>query len=885
LIGQTLAHYEIIDLLGKGGMGEVYRARDQKLGRDIALKILPREMSGDPERIARFQREARLLASLQHPNVASIYGFEDLPEARFLVMELVEGEDLAERMARGPIPVPEAIEIARQIALGLEAAHEQNLVHRDLKPANVKLAADGTVKILDFGLARAYVGDVGEESDLAHSPTITAAMTQAGTILGTAAYMSPEQARGKYVDQRTDVWALGVILFEMLSGRRLFEGETVSDTLAAVLRAEPDYDELPRDTPANVRRILGRCIARDPRRRTRAAGDVWLELEELDAAGTPASDVKSSRSPLVPVALMLLAFAIAFAAWTMQPGDPASRPTVRHLSLALPEGSEYVSRDQQPLGAPQPGLDISRDGRLVVAVIEYEGSTWLYRRNLDEPGGEIIPGTEGAYHPRISPDGDRISFLAENYLKRVDARGDRITPLVEVANSFGQTWRGNQEILVSRREAAELVVVDVQRNTHEVIQRGNPDNRFYWLEAVPGTNSVLVNRAHVAKNDETESDPIYLDALDGSDPVKVGIEGTVPRLVGDDALMFVRDGALMAAPFDRSNPGNPSVPQTLLDGMLVESTIGHFALSGEGTMVYAPGRWLVGKAMVWDDGQGNVEELDFPLQGYGDFELSPDGKRVAVTIGSSSSVIWIYDLERGTRRRLTAQGAGRSAVWSPDGTQIAYGMGEGEEYLLLVATVGSSEPPRVLATASHSLLPYAWHADAGLVFTSWDGNSGIQWIDPDEPGVIKVLVQSAASEWGPDISPDGKWMAYTSDESGRYEVYVRSLVSEGRSWSVSVDGGEEPVWSSDGSALFFRNGSEFLRTPVFEASEDGLRFRAGRPEVFVSGAYANVPGFSYDVAPGDDRLLLLRTDGGTQRPAHLNVILNFDQVIRSAFAD
>jgi dipeptidyl aminopeptidase/acylaminoacyl peptidase len=883
LIGKQLAHFEVLAKIGEGGMGEVYRARDQKLGRDVALKILPRDMSGDPERIARFHREARLLASLQHPHVASIYGFEDLPEARFLVMELVEGEDLAQRMARGPIPVSEAIEIAGQIAQGLEAAHEQSLVHRDLKPANVKLAPDGTVKILDFGLARAYIGEVGDESDLAHSPTITAAMTQTGTILGTAAYMSPEQARGKFVDRRTDVWALGVILFEMLIGRRLFEGETVSDTLAAVLRAEPDFDELPKDTPQNVRRVIQRCLARDPRRRTRSAGDVWLELQDTEVVAEPVVAPRASRSPVLPAAMLILAFAIVFAAWTMRDGGSGASAVVKHLSLALPDGSQFVSRDQAPLGAPQPGVDISRDGRLVVAVIEFEGTTWLYRRFLDEPDGEIIPGTEGAFHPRISPDGSRISFFAGNSLKRVDARGERITPVVEVPNPFGQTWSGNQEILVSRREAAELVRVDVQRNTHELITPEDRMHRFFWVEHVPGTGSVLVNRAHSAKNEEAETDPIFLDALDGSEPVKIGVEGTIPRFAREDLLLFVRDGALMAAPFDLGEPERAGVPETILDGVLVESTIGHFALSGEGTMVYAPGRWQVGKALVWDDGNGNVQELDFPLLGYGDFELSPDGKRLAITVGSASAVIWIYDLERGTRRRLTTEGTGYHAVWSPDGTRIAYATSEGDAHSMLVVTVGSSEPPRVLVTGPNTLLPYAWHEQAGLLYAEWGGPNDIHSMDPEAPEDSRLLVSSGASEWGPDISPDGKWMAYTSDESGRYEIYVRSIGAGGRSWSVSVDGGEEPIWSSDGSAIFFRNGSEFLRTPVLEARDDGSRFRAGAPEVFVSGAYANVPGISYEVGPDDDRLLLLRTDGGTERPGHLNVILNFDEIIDSAF--
>ena len=527
----------------------------------------------------------------------------------------------------------------------------------------------------------------------------------------------------------------------------------------------------------------------------------------------------------------------------------------------------------------QPGIDISRDGRLIVAAIEYEGTTWLYRRFLDEPGGEIVPGTEGAYHPRISPDGSRISFLAEDQLKRVDARGDRITPMVELANPFGQVWNGNQEVLVSRREAQELLRVDVQRSTTAAIIRPLRTERFYWPEPVPGMDAVLVNQSHVAKSDETAADPIYLDRLDGSDRVRLGVEGTQPRFFGDDLLLFVRDGALMAAPFSIDDLARQRTSRTVLDGLIVESSIGHYALSGEGTLVYAPGTWLVGKSLVWDDGKGNVTELDFPVLGYGDFELSPDGARLAITIGSANAAIWIYDLERGTRRKLLGETIGYNPTWSPDGTQIAFASTDGTDFSIQVVTVGSAAAPEVILSSANNISPYAWHPEAGLLCASWDQTNAIMRINPDQPGEPESLVASPASEWGPDVSPDGRWMAYTSDESGRYEIHVRSLGAESRSWPVSVDGGEEPIWASDGSAIFFRNGSQFMRTPVLEASEDGTRFRAGNPAVFVEGAYSNVPGLSYDVGPGDDRLLLLKTDGGTERPSHLNVILNFDEIL------
>ena len=396
----VLGAYRILSPLGAGGMGEVYRAHDPKLDREVAIKILPKEMSTDPERIARFQREARALATLQHPNIASVYGFEEDGIQRFLVMELVEGQDLSERLKGGPVPADEAAALSMQLLDGLAAAHEQGIIHRDLKPANIKITPEGEVKILDFGLARAYTADPESETEILNSPTITAAMTQAGVILGTAAYMSPEQARGQGVDQRTDLWAFGVILFEMLTGKRFFAGDTVSDTLAAVLRAELDWDLLPGDTPPNVRRVLRRCLARNPKERLRSAADAKLELVDDEPLETSVPVARLSMR--LPVAIGLLAAAVLAAAWIFKPAaqiDEERLPT--HLSLALPDGLQVASRDMLPLGAPQPCLAISDDGRLIVATVERDGATWLYRRFLDDPMGELLEDTRGGYHPQV----------------------------------------------------------------------------------------------------------------------------------------------------------------------------------------------------------------------------------------------------------------------------------------------------------------------------------------------------------------------------------------------------------------------------------------------------------------------------------------------------
>jgi hypothetical protein len=867
----NLGAYRIVAPLGVGGMGEVYRAHDPKLDREVAIKVLPDEMSSDPERVARFQREARALATFQHPNIASVYGFEEDDCHRFLVMELVEGLDLSERLEDGALSIDQAAAYSKQLLEGLAAAHDQGIVHRDLKPANIKITPDGALKILDFGLARAYAGDSESETDVLNSPTITAAMTRAGTILGTAAYMSPEQARGETVDQRTDLWSFGVILFEMLTGQKIFAGNTVSDTLAAVLRAELDWDLLPKSTPPNVRRLLRRCLARDSKERLRSAADAGLELEEEERL--VAATTESKRSAALPVAIGVLAAAILVAAWIFKlPGGTLAERSPTHLSLALPEGTQFVSRDKLPLGAPQPCLAISEDGRLVVATVEHDGDTWLFRRFLDEPEGELLEDTRGAYYPVVSPDGEWISFMQGNVLMKMSARGDRATRLVELPNSFGHTWISNDEIVINRNEAAELVKVETERGAVVPYEIEARQHQFFWPSRVPGQDAILYNSlSHVAKSSESDLDQVSVMDLQTGNRSVVGIGGSMPRLLRGGPLLLIRDGQLMAAPFDLDNPGAEVGPSPVLNGLLVEGWAGQYDVSEEGTIVYVPGDWLFGKELVWDDGRGGVESLGFPLLGYGDFELSPDGTKMAIAAGGGpDSQIWVYELGRGSRRLLTTDDNGALLTWAPDGERVAYGSVSGDPWKVLVRTVGSDAPPTVLMESDFQIGAYAWHPEAGLLC----GNiHGIYLIDPDDPAQLEPVVTTDASEWGPDFSPDGRWIAYTSDQSGRYEVYVRALDGD-RSFTVSLDGGEEPIFSEDGKTIFYRNGNRFYATPIVEASADGTRFRAGRPEVVVEGAYSNVPGLSYDVGP-DGRLLLLRTDGGTERPNHLNVILDW----------
>ena len=697
-------------------------------------------------------------------------------------------------------------------------------------------------------------------------------LTAEGAIVGTFQYMAPEQLEGKEADARADLWAFGVILFEMLTGRQFFAGDTVSDTLAAVLRAELDWDLLPDDTAANVRRVLRRCLVRNPKERLRSAADARLELadDEPPDAGVP----KQKRSPALPAAIALLAVVIIAAVWFLGPSDQGGKERVPpHLSLALPDGLQVASRDKLPLGAPQPCLAISDDGRLIVVVVERDDTTWLYRRFLDEADGELLEDTSGAYHPQISPDGNWISFMTGNALMRMDARGDRATSLIELPNSFGHCWVNDNEIIINRAEARELVRVDAERGTATPFETVTSGDEYYWPSCVPGLDAILINGEYqAAKGVESDRNLVSFLDLATAERTALGIGGSMPRLLPGGLLLLVRDGVLMAAPFDLDRLGEAVRPVTALDGLLVEDWIGQYAVSQKGTMVYVPGERLLGNELVWGDGRGNVDPLEFPLRSYGEFELSPDGTSLAITVGGGTDQrVWIYDLERGARRLLTTDGSGYRATWAPDGERIVYASSTGDTWSLYLRTVGSSTPATLLYESDQSLSPYVWHEDVGLLMAM---NHGLFRLDPDAPGEPEPVVVTDGSEWGPDISPGGRWFAYTSDESGGYEIYARAIGGD-RSYSVSLDGGEEPIFSEDGKTLYYRNGNRFYATPILEASADGKRFRAGRPEVVVEGAYSNVPGLSYDVDP-DGRLLLLRTDGGTERPGHLNVILNWD---------
>ncbi len=710
--GDSFAQYEIQGPIGAGGMGEVFLAHDTKLRRDVAVKILPPGFSSDKERIARFEREARALASLQHANVASIYGFEEVDDRLFLVMEMIEGEDLSKRLGRGPVPVESALDIARQIATGLEAAHEKGITHRDLKPANVKVTPGGQVKILDFGLARAAEGE-DPDDDPGASPTLTAAMTMEGVILGTAAYMSPEQARGKTADRRADIWAFGCLLYEMLTGKRLFAGETVSDTLAAVLRKDPNWDALPVGLDPAVLLILRRCLERKPVDRLQHIGDVRILLDE-NLAGEDNS-VPTSGISRIPVLVLagLLVVSVALNLTRFLNNDEvatiADGPQVQHLAASLAPRAPLARARAHPLGIGRPTLSISPDGASLVYVAEVDGQTQLHKKRFDAALAEKIPGTEGAFHPVFSPNGDWVAFFTGDKLRKVLYAGSEPVTLCEVRNPFSMTWESESSLLVAADEGGEIRRVDAGSGSSTKLHQVDSIQN---LSQLPGTPNVLAHQGTSGINPDSWN-VVSFDLNEGT--YHSIIEGGFsPRYVPTGHLVYVRGGNLMGIAFDLDKLETRGRPVPVVAGLrIARRSMPTYDFSADGTLVYVSGPPATLSHMVWADRQGGITKLPLPPQFYGDFQISPDGRYVAAMVGGDRDDIWIFEMERGTRRKLNTDGDALHPIWSPDGQWLTFarsGLGDPSFNLFRIRADGTGDVER-LTTSKLRQFPTSWSPD------------------------------------------------------------------------------------------------------------------------------------------------------------------------------
>jgi len=883
--GDKLAHYEVTAPLGKGGMGEVFQARDTKLGRDVAIKVLPTEMSKDPERLARFDREARTLATLQHENVASIYGFETAGSTRFLVMELVDGEEMSVLLKRGALPQKEVVDLALQLARGLTAAHAVGIIHRDLKPANIKISSEGKLKILDFGLARAGVADDMSESTPEHSPTITA-MTMPGVILGTAAYMSPEQARGKAVDHRADIWAFGIVLFGMLSGRPVFEGETVSDTLAGVLRAEVPWEELPKDTSPTLRRLLQRCLDRDPTRRLQAIGEARIMLEDLEAGRTDeaAAPTAAPRGRFGLERLTWIAAVVALvalAAFMASRNDSAPAPSMVQSTLLPPDGYDFT---------PASPFAVSPEGSRVVfeatARPDIEngtpGTNSLWIRHLDRPEATKLAESTGNAYPFWSPDGQWVGFFANGKLNKVEARGGPIIPLCDVANGRGGTWNDSGVIIFQRDWSEGLMTVGAGGGAPEPLTTLNPD-RFdiahRWPTFLPDGRHFMFYIVSTTNPNTSEYSGIYLGSLDKSEPrmlMKSESRGTYSQ----GHILFRAGSTLMARPFDTSKlefTGDSFPVSSDIPGGEISWGGAQFGVSLAGVIVHMRGADATSTQISWRDRSGKILETIGEPGSNWELDLSMDNKRLAVAIGPTVGDIWILNLEKGMRGRFTFDPADeRTPLWSPDDSRLAFVSTQATQGQIYVRPSSGQGEATLLHTADNQVELSDWSDDGRLIFFNLinpsNGGSDIWTLDM-ETGEADVLL---TGDWfeNANLSPDGRWLAFTSQESGKVETYVQSFPEAGGRWMVSSDRGtgpaQRPIWRRDGQELFYLRGSSVMTVPI--STEAGFSF--GEPKVLFGINVAASNGF---YAPSEDgqRILTNEFPPTNQSKIGARLILNW----------
>jgi serine/threonine-protein kinase len=829
MLGETLAHYKIIDHIGTGGMGEVYRARDTKLDREVALKAMPAEFSKDPERVARFEREATTLAKLQHANIAAIYGFERDEDRPFLVMELVAGEDLSQRLLRGAIPVPEALAIAAQIAEGLEAAHALGIVHRDLKPANIKITPTGDVKILDFGLARAYADDGTSTStmEVSNSPTITAAMTQAGVILGTAAYMSPEQARGKTIDRQADVWSFGVVLFEMLTAQRLFGGETISDSIGAILHRDPDLDLLPA-VPPQVVTLLRRCLARDKRERLRDIGDARLELADAKTAGdaAPAARHKSSRTGWIAAAVFAVTAAVL--GWLAIGRDTG--PAAARVTLDTPRNQAITL-----FHASWTRVRLSPDGQ---KVLHSGGEDFqLYLRDIDAFAGEPVPGTERARMYDFSPDGRWIAYMAHSKLWKVAISGGAPVELCDTPQGPGLAW-GQDEIIFARGNGGGLWSVPAgggEPRQISTLDDSREETSHRWPHVLPDGRHLLfsIKTDRISTFDDAQIGLLELDTGE----IRVLLTGGMqPQYSRTGHLVYGRDSQLFAVPFDLKTLTVAGTPSPVLDGVVTIGINGatQSTLGADGSLAYLAAEGdLNDYELVWLNLSGGTTPLPISRTDLFQLSLAPDGQRVAGLIPEANDKIHYYDIQRQTMTRLTnTPGNDGAPVWSPDGSLVAYQNDRGGSWDLFVIQADGGAPGRRLTSGPANNVPVSWTPDsqrilfdrreAGGLLQTWivaaDGNS-------EPTRLLDVEFNNA----GAMVSPDGRWLAYDSDFSGEWDVYMRRFEGPGNPVRVSVDGGGGPQWAPDGKTLYFFNDDRIMAAPVETAG--GLR--VGVPEPVI----------------------------------------------------
>jgi serine/threonine protein kinase/Tol biopolymer transport system component len=902
LPGKRLGPYEILSGIGAGGMGEVYQAHDTKLGRDVAIKILPEAFAHDTERLSRFQREAKMLAALNHPNIATIFGLEHSDSVQYLVMELVLGETLQERVRRdAPVPVEESLAIAKQIAEALEAAHEKNIIHRDLKPANVKLTPEGKVKVLDFGLAKAFEGDSTNE-DMGNSPTLSQAATMQGVILGTAAYMSPEQARGKTVDKRTDLWAFGCVFYELLTGRQAFNGEDITEILAAVIKTEPDWSCLSETTPAAIRLLLRRCLQKDKTLRLRDAGDARIEIQEALAApptavattAAPAARSWRERLAWTTAAVFVLAtIALASGFVLRAPKPPQPMPAMRLIAEIGVDASLYTSL---------PSAILSPDGtRLAFVASDADQKRRIYVRSLNQLQATALSGTQNAHNPFFSPDGQWIGFFADGKLKKISVQGGAAVTLCDAADDRGGSWGEDGTIVFTKNSSAPLSKVSSAGGAPQPLttldnQAGEITQR--WPQVLPGGKAVLFT-SNTRQSNYEDSDIVVYSMVSGQRKT-LQHSGTYARYLPSGHVVYMHEGTLFAVPFDLQRLEVTGQPAPILEGVASNAGNGsvQFSFSNTGNLVYIGGHsGFTNVSIYWMDHDGKFLPLRETAGGFANPAFSPDGKRLALEIREGSkSDVWVYEWERDTLTRLTLAGEiNGSPVWTPDGQRIVYSsqQKDGLSSLWWMRADGAGDAQRLVESKS-SQYAGSWRPDGKvLAFRQDNTGTGLDImtisVEGDEksgwkPGEPKPFVNSAFNEMTPAFSPDGRWLAYMSNESGSYELYVRPFPGPGGKWQISTAGGGYPKWSRNGKELFYQTMDNKIMVVTYIASGDS--FHADKPQPWSPGQFTSLgANYTFDLHPDGKRIAVLKAPGTEQNAAvnKVSFIFNFFDEVRSKF--
>ena len=886
--GERLGVYQIVASIGAGGMGEVFRARDTTLERDVAIKILPDSVAADPLRVARFEREARLLAALNHPHIAAIYGVGESGSTHFLVLELVDGEPLSARIGRERIPLAETLAIARQIASALEAAHEKGIVHRDLKPANVMLSADGQVKVLDFGLARHEAAGAATPENAITSPTLTVQATAPGVILGTAAYMSPEQAKGRVADKRSDVWAFAAVIFEMLSGKRAFEGEDISETLAAIIRGEPDWSALPADTPSWLVATLKRCLDKDRRTRIPDVAAVRFLIDEAPSivnvpkdAGAPAPP---RMAPWFTAAALGAALIGMIAVWAPRALGP--HPIGLRASVDLGSDLSVIAAGLTDVVA------LSPDGSILTFVAQKASSAapQLFIRRLDNLQPSELAGTEGAHSPFFSPDGRWIAFFTASKLKKVAVSGGAVVTICDVVNGRGGAWTEDDAIvygaLGSGTSPSGLLRISSAGGKSEVFS--TPIEReltHRWPQVLPNRKGVLFTSSD---NAGAYADANLAVRLPSGQLKIVERRAYHGRYIESGHLIFMRDGALFAESFSLERLEVSGQPVPVLDGVSSNSTTGaaQFSVSAAGSFAYLTGVQQSGGVTIeWFERSGKTTPLRPVAAAWYDIRFAPDGRRLAFSLDGHA---WIYEWARDTLMRVTTDAAvDNSAVWTPDAKRIAYASARGDGAALNVywqAADGTGEVQR-LTTSSNQQTPASWHPngrflafeerDAKTALTQimilpMEGNDEAGW----KAGTPAPFQHTTSMEFSPAFSPDGRWLAYTSNESGRYEVYVRPFHASGGRTQISNNGGNFATWSRTRSELFYAVASAQIMVVPFTV--EGDTFRAEKPRLWSDARFGARVSRMFDLHPDGERFGIApapdTTDTGRN---HITLVLDF----------